>query len=132
MHNCCYPHMPYMCMYDDDDLERMYPEMYYKIYPMIKMHCDRIERKCGWMESPTDKDLDEACEDMYENIKDYLEEMDEYDKDDDNYYSRQYSYGRRRPMNDFFRILLIRELLGRRRRCRRCRRPMMPYYGYWY
>lgn len=41
---------------------------------------------------------------MYENIKDYLEEMDEDDKDDrndDNYYSRQYFYGRRRPINDF-------------------------------
>ncbi len=134
MRNCCYPYMPYMCMYDDDeDLEKMYPEMYYKLYPMVKMHCDRIERKCGWMESPTDKDLKEACEDMYENIKDYLEEMDEDDKDDhddDNCYSRQYSYDRRRPINDFLRILLIRELAGRRRRRRR-RRPM-PYYGYWY
>jgi hypothetical protein len=59
-----------------------------------------------------------------------MDEDDKDDHDDDNCYSRQYSYDRIRPINDFLRILLIRELAGRRRRRRR-RRPM-PYYGYWY
>lgn len=35
--------MLYMGMYDKD-LEKMYPEMYYKVYPMVKMHCDKMEK----------------------------------------------------------------------------------------
>lgn len=128
MYNCYWPCMPYMNMYEDnDDLERMYPAMYRKVYPMVTMHCDKIERKYGWMYTPNNKDLDDACEDMYENMKDYLDEMDDKDKNnDDKYYSRKRRYGRRRALNDLFRILLIRELSGRRRRRRR------PNYEYWY
>lgn len=123
MYNYNWPCMPYMNMYDDDDLERMYPEIYHRAYPMVMMHCDRMEGKYGLMFSPSNKDLDDACEDMYENIKDYLEDMEEKD------YDRQRPYDRRRSVNDLFRILLIRELLGRRRRRRRRRRP---HHGYWY
>lgn len=121
MYNYNWPYMPYMNMYDDDDLERMYPEIYHRAHPMVMMHCDRMEGKYGLMFSPSNKDLDDACEDMYENIKDYLEDMEEKD------YDRQRPYDRRRSVNDLLRILLIRELLGRRRRRRR-----RPHHGYWY
>ncbi|WP_138207263.1 hypothetical protein [Haloimpatiens lingqiaonensis] len=82
------------------------------------------------MYTPSHKDLDDVCEDMYEHIKDYLEDMEEdhedkYDKD----YNRRRRYGRRRALNDLFRILLIRELTGRRRRHRR---PPYGYGDYWY
>lgn len=126
MYNYNWPCMPYMNMYDDD-LERMYPEIYHRAHPMVMMHCDKMEEKYGWMFSPSNKDLSDACEDMYENLKDYLEEMEEKDHDDDKCYSRQQPYDRRRSVNDLLRILLIRELLGRRRRRRR-----RPHHGYWY
>ncbi|WP_102401242.1 hypothetical protein [Haloimpatiens massiliensis] len=131
MYNCYWPCMPYMNMYDDhEDLRRMYPRIYHKIYPMVIMHCDMMERKYGWMYTPSDKDLDEACENMYENIKDHLEEMDEeYEHNDHKDYNRKRHYGRRRALNDLFRILLIRELIGRRRRRRR---PHYGHGGYWY
>ncbi|RXI49103.1 hypothetical protein DP130_06745 [Clostridium tetani] len=124
MYNCCWPYMPYMDMCDDSDLERMYPEIYRRVYPMVIVHCDRIERQYGWMCCPSNESLNNACEDIYENIKDCLDEI--YAKDDDKCY-RQFDFGRRRSLNDLFRILLIRELLGRRRRRRRRRRPGFRY-----
>lgn len=126
MYNYYWQCMPYMKMDEEDhDLERMYPEIYHRVYPMVVMHCEKMEMKYGWMYSPSNKDLEEACEDIYERTKDYLDEMeDENEHDDYKEYTRQRPYGRRRSLNDLFRILLIRELLGRRRRRRR------PYYGY--
>lgn len=125
MYNCCWPCMPYMDMCNDNsDLERMYPKIYHKVRPLIIMHCDDFERKHGCMCCPSHKELDDACDHIYKNIKKHLDKM--HDKDHEKCY-RQRGYDRRSSLNDLFRILLIGELLGRRRRHRRRRRP---HYGY--
>ena len=109
----------------DEDLERLYPKFYLRTYPMVKQHCDMIESRYGAMYCPTDEEMDYTC-------KQICDKYEEYFKDDD-VMQRQGS-GRRRRDEEFIRTLLIRELLGKRRRIKRKKRPYFGYnyYGDWY
>ncbi|MCW6086125.1 MULTISPECIES: hypothetical protein [Clostridium] len=112
---------------NDDDLNCLYPKIYFKVYPLVKRHCDMMEREKGKDYCPCEKEVDEACKEIYKRIKPELDE----DEDD---YSRQRRYRRRHAVNDLIRIILINELFGRRRRRRRRRRPYdyNPNYNYNY
>lgn len=127
----CMPmmNMPYYEDYNDEMLKRMYPPIYYKLYPMICKKCDMLEDKYGAMYIPEEEEMEDICKEIYDNLKDYFEEMDD-DSDDSDDDTRRRRYGRRRAMRDFTRVLFIREL--RRRKKRRRRRRRRPYYGYWW
>lgn len=130
MYNCCgNMHNHNMMGYDNDnDLEMMYPKICNKVRPMVMRHCDLLERKYGPMCKPSHKELDEICEDMYEKIKNRLDKDDDDDHGhhDNCYRQRRRRYGRRGALNDLFRVLLLGELIGRRRRRRR-----PSHYGYY-
>lgn len=133
-----YPMMPmgYGCDHvsetkeNDDDLKCLYPRIYFKVYPLVKRHCDMMEREKGKDYCPCEKEIADACKEIYKRIK---HELDDDDDDDD--YTRQRRYRRRHAINDLIRIILISELFGRRRRRRRRRRRHSdhnPNYGYDY
>jgi hypothetical protein len=126
MHECPMPEVEE----EDEDLKRLYPKIYIRIYPMVKHHCDMMEAMHGTMYCPSKEELDHISEemcDMYEeHHKDDHDDDDDDCKDDDKRQGRR--HGRRRANDDLIRILFIRELHGRRRRRRRRR----PNYGYGY
>ncbi len=115
---------------EDEDLKKLYPRRYVRIYPMVRQQCDMMESRLGTMYSPTKEEVDNIVKQTYEKYEEYYgkeedkDEDDDYRNDDEDMRQRR-RRGRRRPIQDLVRILFIRDLLGRRRRRR-------PYYGYWY
>ena len=107
---------------DDEDLKKMYPKMYSRIYPMVRSHCDMLESMYGTMYCPSKEHMEHICKDVCDRYE-KLREGDEDDNDDDDDMRQRRQLGRRGPVNDLIRILLIRDLLGRRRRRRH-------HYGY--
>lgn len=127
-------------------LESMYPKCYYIIYPRVKRMCDMYCRRNGNM-PPTHEVMEQMTNSVYDEVEPMMHEDDMGEMDmqmmptdeqvpseiDDTGYddmqSRQFgtqTFGyfrpRRRFLRDLIGILLIRELLRRRRR---------PYYGYY-
>ncbi|EDU38249.1 hypothetical protein CLOSPO_01110 [Clostridium sporogenes ATCC 15579] len=127
-----YPMMPmgYGCDHvnetkeNDDDLKCLYPRIYFKVYPLVKRHCDMMEREKGKNYCPCEKEMADACKEIYKRIKHELD-------DDDDDYTRQRRYRRRHAINDLIRIILIGELFGRRRRRRHSdHNPNYNYYAF--
>lgn len=112
---------------NDDDLKSLYPKICFRIYPLVKQHCDIMEKEKGENHCPSKKEVDIACKKIYEKIKPQLD-----DDDDDKDCSRQRRYRRRHAVRDIAGILLINELLGRRRRRRRRYYNYNNDYGYNY
>lgn len=111
MMNQCDNSNPY-----SDDLERMYPEVYRVVYPMVCRACDNVTMPV------TESMLDSMTDDIYDRVEADSRiniEVEVQFRDNDSDESRQMSRPRPRPRNrflrDLIRILLIRELLGRRR-----------------
>ena len=98
---------------NSDDLERMYPEVYRVVYPMVCFACDNIRTPV------TEPMLDTMADDIYDrveadgriNIDISVEVRDGIENRED----RQRRPRRRnRFLRDLIRILLLRELIGRR------------------
>lgn len=92
------------------NMERMYPDVYNRMYPFVLMEANRF---------PLDMELtDDMLNNMSDEIirKSGLEAKDEMEKDAT---TVQQGFGRHRgnrePVRDIARILLLRELAGRRR-----------------
>lgn len=98
-----------------EDLERMYPETYRIIYPMVCFACDNLR-------SPvTEETVDMMTDDIYDRVEaDGRINIDisvELRNDEDDKETRQRMPRRRnRFLRDFIRVLLLRELLRRRHR----------------
>ncbi len=100
---------------NSDDLERMYPESYRVVYPMVCVACDNVRTPV------TEPMLDMMTDDIYDrveadgriNIDISVEVRDDMENRED----RQRRPRRRnRFLRDLIRILLLRELFGRRPR----------------
>lgn len=108
---------------EDGDLKRLYPKIYIRIYPMVRYHCDMMISMHGAMYCPDKDEMDriakEMCDKYEEHYKDDEDDDDDDRNDDDNMRQRRRRI-RRRGIQDLIRILLIRDLLGRRH-----------YGGYW-
>lgn len=102
--------------YCENEAAKMYPENYNKLYPYVKRKCNEkdLEHNPKMNPFPNNETVDEMVEEIYE----------EYQRDNgnagnpgkNNYLSRRYGgyFGR-----DLITILLLGELLGRRRGRRR-------------
>lgn len=120
-------YIPYMQMMDvpaeyspmmempQDQLESMYPKCYYIIYPEVNRHCDMFNKMYGTMYNPSRKQLEEIVDEIDNSVGSYVDA--EYQERDENYTeNRQFGLGsRRRFRRDLISILLLRELLRRRR-----------------
>ena len=105
-----------------DDLERMYPETYRVVYPMVCSTCDNIRTPV------TEEMVDMMTDDIYDRVEaDGRIKIDisvEVRNDDETSENRQRRPRRRnRFLRDLIRILLLRELIRRRRP----RFPMRPF-----
>ena len=119
---------PYQGMYQaDDDLERMYPDTYRIVYPMVVSACDMVRMPVTeeMVDRMTDDIYDRAANDSRINI-DINVEIENREENNDRQISGETRQRRPRRRNRFFRdlirILLLRELLRRRRRF-----PMRPF-----
>jgi len=107
-----------MPMYDDDDdedLRSMYPKIYIRIYPMVKQHCDMLVARYGTMYCPGKDEMDYICNKVCDNYEKYYSDDEDHEHrndDDDMRQGRRFSRG---GIGDLSRILLIGDLLGRRR-----------------
>lgn len=110
---------------EGNQLEMYYPEIYFKIYPSIKNHCDNIENKYGNNQCPSKHEIDIIIEEISIMIEKDLDGEDKKDCGE----KKKRQYGRGRLVRDLVGIMLLNELIGRRR-------PSYPYYGgyynYWY
>jgi hypothetical protein len=113
---------------EDDKDEEYFAGMYGESHRIMMVYVvktvDKMEKKGDMLyaEYPDREMVERMSEESYNNmIKDMPEMADESEED------RQY-YGRRRLARDLIGVLLINELLGRRRRRRR--RPYGGYPGY--
>ena len=101
-----------------DDLERMYPEVYRVVYPMVCRACDNVTMLVteAMLDSMTDDIYDRVEADGRINIDISVEVRNDQSNNEAILETRQRMPRRRnRFLRDLIRILLIRELLGRRR-----------------
>ncbi len=112
-----YPSYDYLA-YCEIEAEKMYPEIYQRVYPHIYRVCDREDHAYNYMMHPFPKKemIDKMVDEVYDQIK-----------DDEMYRSPVgYPTGPQNILRAFVGALLIRELLDRRRYPRR--RPGYPGY----
>lgn len=131
-----YPNMymnnqtPFQNMYrSDDDLERLYPDTYRVVYPMVVSTCNMVN-----VNTPITEDMvDRMTDDIYDRaeadgrlmLEDNMEVAnveDESSRQTSEESRRKRPRRRNRTFRDLIRILLLRELLRRRRRF-----PMRPF-----
>ena len=104
MDNCMCNQNDNWSMNNDSELEDCYPEIYKIIYPMV-------EKACRQNTKPINRDLvDELTNDIYSHIEAQNVINLNISVDNNNREDRQSN-----PIQDLIRILLIRELLRRRR-----------------
>lgn len=131
-----YPNMymnnqtPFQNMYrSDNDLERLYPDTYRVVYPMVVSTCNMVN-----VNTPITEDMvDRMTDDIYDRaeadgrlrLEDNMEVAnveDESSRQTSEESRRRRPRRRNRTFRDLIRILLLRELLRRRRRF-----PMRPF-----
>ncbi|KXG79000.1 hypothetical protein [Thermotalea metallivorans] len=111
-----YPYDGYWTCYEME-VERMYPEIYHRIYPHVCRICDREDHPYNHRMYPFPKR--EIIDRMVDEVYGQMEEDEMYRTPD--------GFGSQRNLlRDLIAILLIRELLDRRRFPRR-RRPWAYY-----
>ena len=117
MMNMPMANMPMMNMPEhmDDDLKIMYPKIYIRIYPMVKHQCDMMESKYGKRHCPSKDDMDRMCKEISDKCEEHHRD-DEMDDSEDNDTRQRRRYDRRRGIQDLVKILIIGDLIGRRRR----------------
>ena len=106
-----------------DDLERMYPEVYRVVYPMVCFACDNIRTPVNeqMIDTMTDDIYDRVEADGRINVEVSVEVRNENSAETQDTRQRR-PRRRNRFLRDLIRILLLRELLGRRPRF-----PMRPF-----
>lgn len=140
------PRMPYMQspdIYDDyshmllmpeDQLERMYPKIYYMINPVIIRQCDIMEEAYGPDYTPTREELERMIDHIMYDVESRLSEEMMEEMSQGNPSGNPSNNPRGNPdgrgfLRDLTGILLIRELLRRRRSPFR-RRGFFPRYPF--
>jgi len=126
-----YDDYSHMLMMPEEELERMYPRIYYIINPVIIRQCDVMEEVYGPDYVPAREELERMIDHIMYDVESRLQEdmTDELARMQGN---PSGSNPRGNPdgrpfLRDLTGTLLIRELLGRRRRRFR-RRPGFPRF----
>lgn len=118
-----------------DDFEKMYPEVYRVVYPMVCSACDRMQVSTTPV---TEEMVSQMTNDIYDrvaadgriniDINVSTEVRESEDRQTPSTETRQRRRPRNRFLRDLIRILLLRELFNRRRRFpNRFPFPMRPF-----
>lgn len=97
-------------------LEKMYPNTFYIIHPVVEKTCNNMHSAYGPMYTPTQEQMEKMIDSVYKEVEPKVYEAVRESPSRD---ERQFSGGGRRILRDLIGILLIGRLLGGR-----------PYYGY--
>lgn len=111
--------MPQMCLPMDDHDSIMgfpvkYPKVYYKLYPKVKMLCEQMDLQSNpsMYPCPSHETIEQMTDHLYNTMsKEDLAEIESCLEGSD----RQLGFSGRRLLRDLIGILLIRELIRRRR-----------------
>lgn len=112
---------PMMTM-PEQQLENMYPNIYNIINPVVESYCDNIDMKYGKMYTPSKEQLEATTDSILAKVE---PDVDAAIGQEAGAAERQLGFGGRRLLRGLIGILLIRSLLGRRRR------PFGFYPGYY-
>lgn len=99
-------------MQGEAELEKMYPSIYYTIYPEVVKQCNILEQTHGVAYTPNQNALNDIVENIYSNIQTQVHQSSVEDEAQTSRYGRGF-------FRDIISIILLGELLGRRRRRRR-------------
>lgn len=99
--------------WDTQDIEAMYPETYHIVYPCVRKECDLLEMQYGPMQAPSQAKMREMVDKIYARVEADVEATVKGDRDSKE--DRQLGLGGRRVLRDLIAILLLREILRRRR-----------------
>ena len=94
------------------ELESMYPNTYNIIQPHVENMCNQIEAKHGKMHCPSKDEMSKMVDQIYSNVENDVEAAI---KQSTNSNERQFFGGGRRILRDLIGIMLIGNLVGRRR-----------------
>lgn len=105
------------------EAEKMYPELYRKVYPHVRGICERDDNAANQAMHPFPKQevVDKMVDEIYENIR-----MDNIGMENMQRTPLGYGYGPINILRAFIAALLLRELVDRRRFYHR-RRPWFYY-----
>lgn len=109
---------PMMAM-PEQQLERMYPRIYHVIYPVVVRHCDMMDMTYGQSHIPTHEEVERMIDDIYVKVETDVDVIIKQDPRE--FEERQLGFGGRGLLRGLIGILLLRELIGRRRR---------PFFGF--
>jgi hypothetical protein len=101
----------------EDELEKMYPETYNVINPVVENSCDNWIGKFG-EKCPSNVELESMVEDIYKKVEPNVEAAIKKSPIAE---ERQFFGGGRRILRDYITALLIASLIRRRRR---------PFFGF--
>lgn len=108
-----------MVTMSEHHLERMYPRVYYIIYPEVVRYCDMMDMTYGSMHIPTPEEIKRITDDI--SVKVEVDVEVAIKKDSRESEERQLGLVGRGLLRSLIGILLLRELLRRRRR---------PFFGF--
>ena len=112
------PYTYYQPMGVTDPVETMYPEIYYKMYPMVANRAERYLMENGPYHNPTKEYLGGMVQEIVDGVNYHDQDLDiDY---------RQFDA--RDLLTGLATVLLVRELVDRRRPFHRRR----PHYGHHY
>lgn len=103
-------------------LEMMYPESYYIIYPEVIRHCDIFDNSYGTMRMPKNEEIDRMVDNITGKVETEVESAVKPGMREED--ARLIGFGGRGLLRDFTRVLLLREFFMRRHRPHRRRRHM--------
>lgn len=94
-------------------LEEMYPRIYFIINPVIIHHCNALDAQYGDMYVPSKDLFNEMVEDIHSRVSDDLDANNKQGVE-----IKQWTRGSH-ELRDLISIILLREMMHRRRRPRR-------------
>lgn len=107
-------------MMPEYQLENMYPNVYFIIYPEVARHCDDFDRDCCCMRLPSREEVERMVDNIAMKVQPEVEASLEQGMREDE--PRQFGFAGRGLFRNLIGILLLRELFDRRHRPRRRRR----------
>ena len=97
----------------EQQLESMYPNIYNIVNPAVEKHCDNIQMMYGNAYIPSKEHIEAATDNILSEVE---SKVDAEIAKEAGAGERQFGFGGRRVLRNLIGILLIRNLLGRRRR----------------
>ena len=113
--NICFDNQMYpMATLAEQELEKMYPKVYHTVYPAISRSCDTLDSTHGSMHIPTKDEVKRMVDEIYKRVE--VDANEALKQDYSSEQERQLGISGRALLRDLITILLIRELIRRRRR----------------